>query len=293
MKKLLVMLVFFVFVFAGCNEYVKPGYVGIKVNMRGGNKGIDESSIIDNGKTWVGWYEELYVFPTFQQNYVYTASTTEQSTDDESFTFQSREGLSINTDVAMSMEFDKKQIPIIFQTYQAGVKEIVQVIIKNQIRDALIHHASRLPIEALIGEQKAAFMADVTKSVTDNLKDSGIRIKSISCVGELRLPETVVKSINDKITATQIAIKAENELRTEQAEANKKVVNAKAEADSTLLKARAQAEANLLLAKSLTPELVQYKFLQEWNGALPVISGGNNAAVIDMKSIMPAIKDDK
>lgn len=40
------------------------------------------------------------------------------------------------------------------------------------------------------------------------------------------------------------------------------------------LQAQAQSQANLILAKSITPELVQYKSIEVWDGKLPVVTSG-------------------
>ena len=71
-----------------------------------------------------------------------------------------------------------------------------------------------------------------------------------------------------------MAQQRENEVSQAKAEADKQVAVARGEADSTLLKAKAQAEANELLERSLTPALVQYRAIEQWDGKLPSVNGG-------------------
>ncbi|TON47649.1 transposase, partial [Vibrio parahaemolyticus] len=66
----------------GCSK-ITAGHVGIKVNLLGGDKGV-QAEEVGVGRYWVGVNEELYSFPTFSQNYVWTASETEGSENDES-----------------------------------------------------------------------------------------------------------------------------------------------------------------------------------------------------------------
>lgn len=79
---------------AGCS-YVPAGNVGVKVNMLGGDKGVD-TEVLGVGRYWIGMNEELYVFPTFMQNYVWTKDPAEGSPNDESISFQTADGMTAN-----------------------------------------------------------------------------------------------------------------------------------------------------------------------------------------------------
>ena len=68
-------------------------------------------------------------------------------------------------------------------------------------------------------------------------------------------------AINAKTIATQRAIQAENERKIAEANAAKAVAEAKG-----------KAEANKLLETSITPELLQLKAIEKWNGALPQVT---------------------
>ena len=58
------------------------------------------------------------------------------------------------------------------------------------------------------------------------------------------------------------------------------LAEAEAAAEATLTKAKAQAEANRLLAQSLTPALVQWQALTEWNGVMPLFIGGGESVIL-------------
>jgi regulator of protease activity HflC (stomatin/prohibitin superfamily) len=124
------------------------------------------------------------------------------------------------------------------------------------------------------GAGKADLVAKVLDRVRAQVSDIGIIVEGIYLVGDLRLPDTVIQAINAKISATQKAQQRENEIRQAEAEAKKKVEEARGEAASILEVANAQAQANKILAASLTSELVQYKTVEKWNGQLPTYTGG-------------------
>ena len=265
---------------AACS-YVPAGNVGIKVNLLGGDKGVD-SEVLGVGRYWIGWNEELYVFPTFMQNYVWTAGVDEGSPNDESISFQTADGMTANADIGISYSIDPEKVSIIFQTYRRGVDEITDTFLRNMVRDALVKQASNKPIEYVYGAGKADLIAAVQKDVSDQVVSLGINIGKIYWIGEIRLPEVVLNSINAKNAATQMAQQRQNEVAQAKAEADKKIEDARGEAESILRVAEAQAKANKLLAESLTTEFVQYQAITKWDGQLPKMTGSAAVPFIDV-----------
>ena len=265
---------------AACS-YVPAGNVGIKVNLLGGEKGV-ESEVLGVGRYWVGWNEELYVFPTFMQNYVWTAGVDEGSPNDESISFQTADGMTANADIGISYSIDPEKVSIIFQTYRRGVEEITDTFLRNMVRDALVKQSSNKPIEYVYGAGKSELLASVQKDVSDQVVSLGINIGKIYWIGEIRLPPTVIDSINAKNAATQMAQQRQNEVAQAKAEADKKIEDARGEAESILRVAEAQAKANKLLAESLTTEFVQYQAITKWDGQLPKMTGSAAVPFIDV-----------
>ena len=265
---------------AACS-YVPAGNVGVKVNMLGGDKGVD-SEVVGVGRYWLGMNEELYLFPTFMQNYVWTAGVDEGSPNDESISFQTADGMTANADIGISYSIDPEKVSIIFQTYRRGVEEITDTFLRNMVRDALVKQASNKPIEYVYGAGKADLIAAVQKDVSDQVGSLGIIIGKIYWIGEIRLPPTVIDSINAKNAATQMAQQRQNEVAQAKAEADKKIEDARGVAESILRVADAQAKANKLLADSLTAEFVQYQAITKWNGELPKMTGSSAIPFIDV-----------
>lgn len=265
---------------AACS-YVPAGNVGVKVNLLGGDKGVD-TEVLGVGRYWIGWNEELYVFPVFMQNYVWTKDVNEGSPNDESISFQTADGMTANADVGISYSIDPEKVATIFQTYRRGVDEITDTFLRNMVRDAMVKEASNKPIEYVYGVGKTELMAAVQKDVTDQVAPIGIKIDKIYLIGEVRLPAVVLDSINNKNAATQMAQQRQNEVAQAKAEADKKIEDARGEAESLLKVAEAQAKANRLLADSLTTEFVQYQAITKWNGELPKMTGSSAVPFIDV-----------
>lgn len=265
---------------AACS-YVPAGNVGVKVNMLGGDKGVD-TEVLGVGRYWIGWNEELYVFPTFMQNYVWTAGVDEGSPNDESISFQTADGMTANADLGISYSIDPEKVSIIFQTYRRGVEEITDTFLRNMVRDSLVKQASDKPIEYVYGAGKSELLAAVQKDVADQVGPLGINIGKIYWIGEIRLPPTVIDSINAKNAATQMAQQRQNEVAQAKAEADKKIEDARGTAESILRVAEAQAKANRLLADSLSAEFVQYQAITKWDGQLPKMTGSSAVPFIDV-----------
>lgn len=259
--------------FIGCSK-VPAGNVGIKFYLLGQKKGI-ESEELKPGRYWIGLNEELYLFPTFTQNYVWTSDKQEGSINDESFNFQDNQGLELNADIGITYHLDPTKVNIIFQKYKRGISEITDIFLRNMVRDALVSRSSVLNVEYIYGEGRSSLIDSVSLDVNRQCNELGIIIDKIYWIGRIKLPPTVKQAIDAKIKATQIAQQRENELREAEAEAKKKIAEAEGQAKSRLLVAEAEAKANRLLSASITPALVNYKATDKWNGVLPQVSGQN------------------
>jgi regulator of protease activity HflC (stomatin/prohibitin superfamily) len=282
MNKMLVVLVALFLV--ACSR-VEPGYVGVKVNLLGGDKGVDVEEL-GTGKYWIGWNEQLYTFPVFSQSMVWTKDKTEGSPNDDSMSFQTKEGLSVNTDLGITYAIDPKKVSVIFQKYRKGIDEITSVYLRSMVRDALVTEASSRPIESVYGEGKAELIKAVQARVIEQTLPIGIIVEKIYLVGDLRLPTVVTEAINAKIGATQKASQRENEVAQSKAEADKAVAEAKGVADSALIIAESTAKAIEVKGKALEqyPKVLELTKIERWDGAVTKVTGVGNALLqVDVK----------
>jgi regulator of protease activity HflC (stomatin/prohibitin superfamily) len=269
----------------GCMSYEKvpAGHVGVKVYLLGGDKGVDNETL-GVGRYFIGMNEELFLFPTYTVNYSWTANAQEGSENDESISFQDKDGLVISGDFGIAYAVEATQVSLLFQKYRKGIGEITDIVLRNAVRDALIRRSSMLTAEELYSVKKDELVKNVENDVRFEFKQYGIRIDKISILKSFTLPPEVVKSINDKIQATQKAQMAQNQVLEATAEADKIIEAAKGAAESTRLNADAQAYANQKISQSLTQNLVDYYRIQKWNGAnSQVVSGSGGGVLVNLK----------
>lgn len=246
-------------------DRVPPGHRGVLVNLYGAEKGVEDESV-GVGRYWTWWYKDLYLFPTFLQNYSWDK--------DQAITMQTKEGLRVTADVGITYKIKPENVVQVFQKYRAGIEEITNTFLHNMVRDAMNEVASTMDIADLAGEKKEFFITKVNARVKEYASQTGIDVDRIYIIGTFNLPASVVTSINSKIEATQHAIRVHNEILTTKAEAEKKVVEAQAQAERIKIEAESQAKANRILAESLTPEFVRYQAVIKWDGKLPMYSSG-------------------
>jgi regulator of protease activity HflC (stomatin/prohibitin superfamily) len=284
---------------SSCISTVPAGYRGIKVYLLGNKKGVEQKQL-GVGAYFLGFNQKVYTFPVFQQNYVWENANA--------INFQSKEGLDVSGDFGISYSLVADSVPAIFQKYRRGIDEITNIFLRNMVRDALNTIASHMPIESIYGVHKRDLLLKVDSMVSRQTNRHGINIDRIYTIGELHLPPSIEMAINAKLEANQRSQQSQNEVKTVEAEANKKIakargdaesriieakataesqvieakaaaeitkVKAQADAESTSVNAAAQAEANKKLSQSLSKELIQYRSIDRWDGKLPQIAGQN------------------
>lgn len=252
---------------------VPAGYRGVVVNLYGSDRGVSEQSV-GVGRYYLGWNKELYLFPTFLQNYSWMK--------EQSITMQTSEGLSISTSAGITYKISPDNVVRVFQKYRLGIQEITNTFLHNQVRDAMNEVASTMTVEQIYGAKKEAFISRVNEIVKNEAISNGIEVDKIYLIGSFQLPDSVVDSINSKIKASQNAMKVENEVATARAEAQKTIVDAEARGRQIMIHAESQAKANQILAQSLTPEFVRYQAILKWNGQLPTTNASAAIPFIEL-----------
>jgi len=285
---------------SGCTK-VPPGYVGIKVNQYGNQKGVEDFPL-QTGMVWYNLFtSDVYQFPTFQQNVVWDKEESKGSPSDDSVTFNSIEGAVINADLALAYSFEASRVPHIFVEFRTDPDTITHGYMKNEINNEFNRHASGMKATDIFGTQKQKLLDLVMKDMNDKLGPKGFKFTLISFHGALRVDSRVQNSINAVLEASQKAIEAENKVRQSSAEADQAIQRARGEKESNIAKAEgeskaitlradAQAKANETIRKSLSPELLQSLALEKWNGVLPTVTGSGTIPFINVTTTPSSTK---
>jgi regulator of protease activity HflC (stomatin/prohibitin superfamily) len=254
-----------------CWDKVPAGNVGIMVNLLGSDKGV-QAQELGVGRYWVGFNQELYLFPTFTQTYAWARGDKV----DESITFNDKDGQVVGTDVGITYHINPDKASILFQKYRKNLEEITDINLRNMVRDGFAERASKMSIEEIYGIKKADLVNEVQADVQAEVKDFGIVIEKVYLINHMRLPPAIENAINAKANAVQLAEQKQNEIVGAQAEAQKEIAAAQGVAQSKLIVAEAEAKAIKLKSDALnnSPALVQWQAVDKWDGHLPTVNGG-------------------
>jgi len=267
-----------------CCETIKPGYVGVIVPLYG-SKEAKKDYDIAYGRVWYNpLATEIYTFPIFMQQPVWHKDGPD---GDESITFNTAEGNSVNCDVALAYSIKEDKVTTIFREQRRDIDGITNVYLRSKVRDAFVRHGGKALVHEVMGSGKEKVLTDVTNDLKEELESKGYVIDMVSIVGEMRVDSKVIDAISATITQQQKALEADAKVKQSEAEARQAVAVAKGKADAqkaeaegkaaaTLAIAEAESKANQLLQQSITPDLLKYQTVEKWDGKLPTLMSGQS-----------------
>ena len=230
---------------------IDAGHVGIKVNLAGSARGVQDIPVVTGWVFYNPLTEQIIAFPISVQNVVWTASPNEGRVVDESITFSSQEGVNVNSDIGLSFHIDSAKAPHLYLRFrQPDVLVLADGYMRNAVREAFNDIASRMVVQDIYGAGKGRLVSDVSNRLRDVLGGDGFVIDQLTINGALRLPENVAQAINRAMEATQNAIQAENRVRQVRAEAEQNVAQAHGGAEAARQRAEGEADAVIIRARA-------------------------------------------
>lgn len=252
---LAVVLIVFLFIQPFTYENIDAGNVGIKINLYGTDRGVDNITIV-TGRVWYNtWTTKIIEFPTFTQ-----------SVDYEPFVVTTKDAAEFQVDPKLNYHINSAMVPQIYRQYRKSLSEIEQQFMRNTIYDAYRIVANSFTSDSVMSNREK-FEDRIQVILTKNLgKDGFIYDQLTSAISP---PASLRQMIDEKNASIQARLKAENQAKQAIAEATVSKAKAEGEAVALLVKARAEAESNRLRQQSLTALLVQQQMIEKWDGKLP------------------------
>lgn len=249
-------------------ERIDAGHVGVKVNLYGTGKGVDNVTECTGIVFYNPLSTKIYEFPTYIQHKEYIV--TEEV--DNSFVVNSKDGSEFHVSPIVNYSLKREKVPTIFAKYRRSLESIEEGFLKTTIYDAFRMTANSYTAEELISNRQV-FENKVRAKLDSDLLKEGFVITQLT--SNLGYPETFKKAIEAKNNAVQTALTAENQVKTAEAQAKIKVATAEGNALAMLATAKAEAESNRLRQQTLTPMLLQQKWIEKWDGKLPTTQLGS------------------
>ena len=238
---------------------------GIKVNLYGSDKGVDDVVLV-TGMVWFNPFtEEVYEYPTYVQ-----------MVDYEPFEINAKDGSKFTVDPTLNINPISGKAAAIFKKYRKPLDEVIHDVLKTHIINAY-----RIKLNAYTTDELVSKREEFERVTEDYLRE--VLAKENFELGEmtsgLKYPESLERSITAKNQAVQEALRISNEVAAIEAEAQKKIAAAKGNAEAQRITADAEAYYNRTVSASLSNTLVQMKALEKWDGKTPIVSGGGSTFI--------------
>lgn len=267
MKRVINFIAVFALIFCvtSCYTRVDAGHEGIKVNLYGDNKGVDDVELV----TGAVWYNPIttavYEYPTFVQ-----------TVDYESFAFNSKDGSVFTFDPTIMLQIKPGAAPEVFVKYRKELDEVLNVTLVPIIQDAFKEEINARQDNDLISMQ-TEFQNAIEARLAEELGKENFIVSKVTT--GIKYPVALVESINEKNRALQDELKIINQQKVAEAEAKKKITIAEGDAAVKKIQADAEAYYNRIVSASLSTNLVNMKALEKWDGKTPIVSGGSGTFI--------------
>lgn len=250
-----------IFSMTSCVERVDAGHEGIKVNLYGSNKGVDDVSLVTGAVWYNPFTETVFEYPTFAQ-----------TVDYEAFEVNSKDGTKFTIDPSMIVKIEDGKSPAIFKKYRKDLEEVVNGSLYIYVKDAARNVFNKFTADSIVSNRTLVDKA-FDEQVRVAFAKEGFQLEQLT--PGIAYPKSYEDAINAKNKAVQDQMRVQNEIAV--AEANAKKI---------LVQAQAEAEANKLKTQALTPAILQKMWIEKWSGEVPTVMGtGNNSIFYDLSKL--------
>lgn len=226
-------------------ERIDAGHEGVRVNLYGSDKGIDEVAIVTGAVWYNPFTAKIVEYATYVKTYDY-----------EPFEVNAKDGPLFIVDPTISLNIKEGNSPHIFKKYRKDLDEIATVTIYNYVKDAFRIKMNEFTTDSLISHRQR-FENAVQLTVDSLFASDGFNLQQLT--SGLKYPRSIEDAINQKSESIQQTMRVENDLKRAEAEARIKLVQAEVD-----------MKTNQMRNSTLTPLLIQQEFIAKWDGRTPL-----------------------
>lgn len=230
-------------------ERVDAGHVGIKVKLTGNSRGVSNYEYKTGWVIYNTWVEQMLEFPTYQQHIEYADQTV-----------ITKGGFAATIKPSFNYSLKPTAIGNMFENLRLDIKQIEQGWLMNAIVSSVNDVANKWEVDAIFNKREefeAAIVAECNKRLSKWFLVSQLRTNIVP-------PKALQQAIESKTKAVQEAQASMQRKLVAEAEAQEKIAIAKGDSAQAVISASGRARANSLLQQSLTPMLLQEKWIEAW-----------------------------
>lgn len=182
-------------------------------------------------------------------------------------TFQDKEGVSANLDIVVRYSIVPTAAESIYARYGTQESFVAQVI-TNDVRTVSRNVPAGFGTIELLNDRAAAG-EKIREALAERWEDDGIIVEAVN-LQEIRYPQAVT----DRFAEAQ-----NSRIEVDRAQADQD--RARVEAETRVIAAQGEADANRILSESLTPEVLQQRYIEALNtsGTVFVVPEGSQPLV--------------
>jgi len=209
------------------------------------------------------------VIPLEVRTLKYTKSTTSASQDLQTVSTE----ITVNYHpTPNSVNYLYKEVGLDYENrvIQPTVEEVVKQVTANYNAEELI-------------TKRPQVKADIEVEIAERLNDFNITTEIVS-ITDFQFSPLFAQAIEAKVEAEQKALKAENDLRRIQVEAEQFEARAQGTAKGNIAEAEGEAEAIRIINEALAnnPYYIEWLKTQAWDGKLPLVVGEGGTPFIQI-----------
>ena len=274
-------IIFAIIIFFICVGITRigPGHVGIKVNMAGDQRGVEDFPSTTGWVFYNRFVTQIFEYPTYMQMARWTANKEEGSPLNEEVTFNSKDGAKISGDISLAYTLNPAKVPHFYVRFRSDDLDVfTHGYLRSLARNEFNKYGPHYTAEEIYATKTEQLVNDVLTGLNQLMDSVGVQIDQFGFIGAPRPPENIVNAINQKIQATQEAQRAQNEVATVEAQARKAIA-----------KAEGESKSNQIVSASITSNLLEWRRLQlqqiqieKWNGTMPQVIGSGQGMLMNL-----------
>lgn len=188
----------------------------------------------------------------------------------------------VNTEVSIRYSVEPGKASHLFSINPALNYE--EMVVVPMIKDAFKFATAQFKAEELM-RNRDIVRDRMLINLRQSLKPYGLIVQDIA-ITDFDFSGPFKKAVENKVIAVQQAQAALNDLERVRHETEQVRERARGEADAVTLKAKA-------LENSRSKEYLQLRFIERWNGAMPMILGSNGNHILDISKVIPVAEPAK
>ena len=186
---------------------------------------------------------------------------------------------SVETTVTVNYHPDKERVHVLFKEIGLDYENrVIQPAIEETVKQVTANYNA----EELI-TKRPLVKSDIENAIRERLNQFDVITEVIS-ITDFEFSVLFNKAIESKVEAEQNALRAENDLRRIQVEAQQHEATAEGIANANIAEAKGEAEAIAIINQALAenPNYLEWLKTQAWDGKLPLVVGEGGTPFIQI-----------